>query len=113
MPELSFLISLLLEHKLPAKTKTAIQARIKEVEATLVFTRPPTQATRPSPTAQAPYTQAALDRHDLASLSQQGNQQSVAVIAQTPAAATALQHRADALATAGRIMPNSTSARKF
>ena len=69
MTELTFLIELLLNHKLPKPTKDAISARIKEVESqlgkpTYAPAYPVPTPIRPAkdPTAQAPSTQALLDK---------------------------------------------------
>lgn len=115
--ELSFLIELLLNHDLPKATKDLLAARIKEVEANLV-SKPQVQQ-QISHTAQ----QAALQ----AQFAAQGNKQAastlalmakhgdipnmvsapdmpviepVAVIAQTPQTAAALNHRNETIAAA-------------
>jgi hypothetical protein len=67
MSELSFLVSLLLDHKLPPSTKKAVAERIKEVEAGIpVQPRVGVQAVapqvaRPPKTAQSPSTQKILE----------------------------------------------------
>ena len=68
MTELSFLLELLLNHKLPKSTREAVAARIKEVEGGLVGKAPalfiPPYATaapsRPPRSEQSPSTQAIL-----------------------------------------------------
>lgn len=64
--ELSFLLTLLLEHKLPKATKDALKARIKEIQANPTAMpvnariMPPMAAAQAI--AQAPSTMAALER---------------------------------------------------
>lgn len=133
MSELSFLLELLLNHKLSKATKDLIQSRIKEVEASL-HTSTPTQVRAPTPTSslspmpgvhsnQAPSTQAMLAKYpDLAaktppSLPISHTKEPAVVpveeIAQTPAAAKALADRAAAIASAGKTLPGLSSPRKF
>jgi hypothetical protein len=94
MSELSFLLELLLNHKVPQTTKKLIQERIREVESHIqapALQRQP--SVRPSPTAQEPQP----------------------VIANTAAAAEALAAREALIqqATSGRAEPGRTSPRKF
>lgn len=116
--ELSFLIELLLNHKLPKGTKDAIAARIKSVEefsnvrgtgnSTVPRHLPPTLG------AQAPSTQAILDRNpDLALAAMPPVP--VEHVAQTPSAQAAMNARAQTIAQAGlgKPMPGETSPRKF
>lgn len=117
MSELSFLLSLLLEHKLPKLTKLAITDRIKEIEG-----RQPVQTSgfmqhsqqRPPKTAQSPSTQRILDE-----MAAEGNPALTPIempaIAQTPAAAAALAARQEAIniAVSGREEKGRTSPRKF
>lgn len=128
MTELSFLLELLLEHKLGKSTKDAIKNRIKDIELKsstssnwTTVTYPP-QPQRPLKTAQSPSTQRILD--------EMANEQQVmspepqaiheapgmpAVIAQTPAAIAALNARAQAISIAisGREQKGRQSPRKF
>lgn len=71
MTELSFLLELLLNHRLTKPTKDLLQARIKEVESNLNSNPIPLQVNKipttiqpikPNPNAQAPSTQAILDK---------------------------------------------------
>lgn len=124
MSELSFLLELLLNHKLPKPTKEAITTRIKEVEGrisqpvqTSGFMTTSNQA-RPPKTAQSPSTQRILDEMaaegvPIGAVTQQ--QDIPAQIAQTPAAAMALASRAEAIriAVSGKEEKGRTSPRKF
>lgn len=110
--ELSFLIELLLKHKLPPATKDLIAGRIKDVEA--AYQQPVTYTPKGpsnhvvSGVQQAPSTLAIMARNpDLV--------QPVAIVAQTPAAAAALADRQNAIAAAmsGKPEKGQTSPRKF
>ena len=123
--ELSFLIDLLLHHKLPSKTKEAISGRIKEVEASLAtqptqvqprFAQPPIPRTQVDPTAQAPSTQAILNGEKPAATgSVLPTAPQVLVPPTSPAAAAALQDRMaiinQALAGKGSEAPKLGTAR--
>lgn len=123
MSELSFLLELLLNHKLPKPTKEAITTRIKEVEGRI--SQPvqtsgfmTTSQARPPKTAQSPSTQRILDEMAaegvlIGAVTQQ--QDIPAQIAQTPAAAMALASRAEAIriAVSGKEEKGRTSPRKF
>lgn len=105
--ELSFLIDLLLKHKLPTATKALVADRIAEVEANigkaLNNRLDGSQRVMPNPLLQAPSTQALLDKHaELA-------------IAQSPAAIAALESRNKAIAEsiAGTIDKANGRPRKF
>lgn len=102
MSELSFLLDLLLEHKLSKTTKDLIKERIKVIEGyqKAIVTAPVIK----NPTAQAPSTQRILDE-----MAQ--NQPQV----QTAAAAQALQHRSELIAQAlsGKEEKGRSSPRKF
>lgn len=105
MTELSFLISLLLNEKLPLELKGIVAERIKEVETRIqapTFSRPVVH----SPSTQSPSTQRILD--EMAS-------EAPVVIAQTPQASAALAQRAQAIAqaTSGKEEPGRRSPRKF
>lgn len=141
MTELSFLIELLLNHKLPKPTKDAIAERIKDIQmapASLPepgYIRPVAQPQMETPIAlttpdnkpmaqQSPSTVAALLKHGLAIGSAvvatpPVAPEPVAVIAQTPAAMAALQSRRAAIAAGnsgafqGRPAAGETSPRKF
>lgn len=132
MSELSFLLELLLNHKLSKATKDLIQSRIKEVEASMHTSSPTTQVRTytpaPIPTSphsnQAPSTQAMLAKYpDLAAKtkvvppapSQEPPLSVIPVdeIAQTPAAAKALADRAALMAGAGKTEPGRSSPKKF
>lgn len=129
--ELSFLLDLILNHKLPKATKDAVAARIKDVEAGYSVRAPIPQMARPMAVppgmeGQAPSTIAAMMRHGTgapnpidvhaASVAEQ----TVAIIAQTPAAAAAMNARAQAIQAAtgggpftGKPEKGRTSPRKF
>lgn len=130
MTELSFLVELLLNHKLTKPTKDAIALRIKEVESNLPqSTQLPITASsgyitpvRPikDPTAQAPSTQAILNAdptvtgHVIPPLPAEGPVQP-AQIAKTQAAVQALNARQEAIriAISGKEEKGRTSPRKF
>ncbi len=116
MTELSFLIELLLNHDLPKATKDLIASRIKEVESKL--TAPSQSIYGPAPTLptyqvtgpkQAPSTLAAMARHgDFVAppiMPPIEEPQPVAVVAQTPQTAAAMNSRNQAIAEsiAGKI----------
>lgn len=114
--ELTFLISLLLNHKLPKITKDAIANRLKEVEANLISV--PSRPIHPFPAQpfsgvpQAASTMAILARNpDL----MVPTQAPVAIVAQTPAAQAALNARQESinLAVSGKPEKGRTSPRKF
>lgn len=123
MTELTFLLDLLLNHKLPMATRAAISQRIKEVEANLSNgyqvprhaqeVRQAALKDLPAHLAnQAPSTIAALQRHpDLVA----EMAKPVEVVAQTPAAQQAMASRQDAInaAMAGKVEKGRTSPRKF
>lgn len=97
--ELTFLIELLLKHKLPLATKELIASRIKDVESNYSSVhpvgnpnpRPP--ANNPTGVVQAASTQAILDRNpDL--LSAAATIVPLEAIGQTPAAQAAMADRA-------------------
>ena len=140
--ELSFLGELLLNHRLPKATREAVGARIKEVEesrgAPMVEHRRSIPATPslapqgPIPAAlqgQAPSTIAAMMRHpdlmeamaakpqitDPQTPSPASEPQPVAVVAQTAAAAQALQKRQEAvnIQLSGKPKPGETGPRKW
>lgn len=122
MTELSFLLELLLEHKLPKPTRIAITDRIKEID-TIRVSPPVPYTQRPPRTAQSPSTQRILDEM----AAEQGgtvvqevgiigeSQLMPAVIAQTPAAVAALNARNEAIriAVSGKEEKGRTSPRKF
>lgn len=110
MTELTFLIELLLNHKLPKVTKDLIAKRITEVETAFRPQQGPSVSADPAvkPT-QAASTMAILARNpDL-------TPSPVAVVAQTPATAKALADRQEsiALAMSGKVEKGRTSPRKF
>jgi hypothetical protein len=109
MTELSFLLDLLLNHKLPKATKEAITGRIKEIETLAhqpTITQPQWQP-RPPRNAQSPSTQRILD--------EMAQEPSVSQIAQTPAVAAALAARQEAISIAlsGKEEKGRSSPRKF
>ncbi len=119
MTELSFLIDLLLNHKLPKATRDLVAARIKEVEG--ASTNPIIRAYRdsPPPPPQAASTLAAMARHGDLIPAEPMPPIPAAVpvthIAQTPAAVAALNSRQQAInsALSGKIEKGATSPRKF
>lgn len=129
MTELSFLLDLLLNHKLPTATKVAVTERIREVESRLVQS-PPSRVPPPSPgfipphlANQAPSTIAALARHtDLDASLEQATAPTInivaqqpAIVAHNPATQAALNARQEAinLAVSGKPEKGRTSPRKF
>lgn len=120
MTELSFLIDLLLNHKLPKATKELIMSRIKDVEMSITSKLPQAHLIRPiqSPTAQAPSTMALMAKHgDLPAIETpiMPIPEPVAVIAHTPAAAAAMQSRSQAISHALSGIPEkgATKPRKW
>jgi hypothetical protein len=115
--ELSFLIELLLKHKLPPATKDLIAGRIKDVEQSLCAPRSlpanPVRLAAPVGAQQAASTQAILDRNP--DLLQPPALVTPAVIAQTPAAAAAIADRQAAItqSMSGKPEKGRTSPRKF
>ncbi len=113
MTELSFLIELLMNHRLQKVTKEFILSRIKEVEANLNARPAPYQ--RPGQDlTQAASTRALLDKHGpLPSIEMPPIP--VEQIAQTPATAAAMLSRQQAISQAlsGKIDKGQTSPRKF
>lgn len=116
MSELSFLIELLLNHDLPKASKDLIASRIKEVEINLTANTslkypPPINVTYVTPdkkTAQAPSTLAIMAKHgDLPEMAPAfiPPVEQVAQIAQTPAAAVALNARNEAISKAAASKP--------
>jgi hypothetical protein len=128
MTELSFLLDLLLNHKLPKPTREAVTARVKEVEVQLQH---PQQQLRPIGqvisgigqvipphlVGQAPSTIAAMMRHGDAPPAAPPAEvpAPVAIVGQTPAAQAALLERQAAIAGAisGKPEKGRTSPRKF
>lgn len=128
MTELTFLLDLLLNHKLPKPTKVAVTERVKEVELQLQQGYQIPHAARslqmapvpPHLANQAPSTIAAMMKHpDLVAqltpaISPVGETQP-AVVAQTPAAQAALAQRQETInaAISGKPDKGRTSPRKF
>lgn len=108
MTELTFLVELLLNHKLPKATKDLVAQRIREVEEGLILRPSPPPRVAPSPqAAQAPSTQAILDRNpDLVQ---------PAAVGQTPAAVAALNSRQEAINASlnGKVDKAAGRPRKF
>jgi hypothetical protein len=133
MTELTFLVELLLNHKLPKATRDLVAARIKEVEAALPRQMTPIHYPQPvtaqpyvtsglSPVPQAASTLAAMARHaqnepagPIILAPAVPPVSPVAVIAQTPAAAAAINARNEAInsAISGKPEKGRTSPRKF
>lgn len=140
MTELTFLIDLLLNHKLQKPTRDAIAARLKEVETNLSARAPLTTAqvdlarlkSAPLPphiASQSPSMQAIMLRNPdlaqgtfeavaletIAAAKGAAEPRTVAIIAQTPAAAAAMASRQQAIRTSisGKPEKGLTSPRKF
>lgn len=101
--ELSFLIDLLLNHKLSPAIKKILAERMREVEERLEIEwmerKMPPPPRPPNPTGQAPSTLARLTHHGMESLAE-ALPVPVEQIAQTPATAQAMQARSEAIAAA-------------
>lgn len=108
MTELSFLIDLLMNHKLAKATKELVAQRIKEVEAAInakpIAATPPPRSTTPQlPPGQAPSTLALMAKHgELPAgvqipVMQEPEPVPVEQIAQTPATQAAMARRQQAL----------------
>lgn len=104
MTELTFLVELLLNHRLQKPTKDAVATRIKEVEAAIAQL-PPQSPLRPLP--------AAVSSRDVAQ--RHPEVAPVAIVAQTPAASAALASRQQAIneSLAGKINKDTGRPRKF
>lgn len=121
MTELSFLIDLLLNHKLQKATKDLIVARIKDIESTHLPTCLPTAGVLPFyAQKQAPSTLAALARQGMLERTVEvpampETNTCVEVIAQTAATAQAMASRQQAIAEslAGKIDKTTGRPRKF
>lgn len=138
MTELTFLLELLLNHKLPQATKRIVTERVREVEAKYNAPQVAYQAPIASPSTfvglpmsipphlvgQSPSTIAAMMRNGfvpeaptigMAPVGPAVAPTQPAVIAQTPAAAAALADRQNAIAQAisGKPEKGRTSPRKF
>ncbi len=118
MTELSFLIELLLNHKLPKVTKDLIALRVKEIEefrqpqtATLHVRNASTSLAAP----QAASTIQAFERHGMNLPIQSERTIKVEDIAQTPMAAAAIASRQQAIAEslAGKVDKQTGRPRKF
>lgn len=116
--EISFLIELLLKHRMPLVTKEIIATRIKEVEARVPFvpaqgivnTVPKMEKIYAGP-PQAASMQAIMDRNpDLVVVPKP-----VEVVAQTPATIAALNSREQAIAAsmAGKVDKETGRPKKF
>ena len=111
--ELTFLLTLLLEHKLTQPTKKLITERIKVVEAQYnAQPQQPVKRIAPSGPVQSPSTQAMLDRDGPITTPQ--------IVAQTPETAQALVKRQQVIQAAANAdpfgskpEPGRTSPRKF
>lgn len=104
MTELQWLIRLLTKEKLTASIKDLVIERIGVVESLLI--QAPVIRSNPNlgVVKQAPSTQKLLEEME---------QEHPAQIAQTQAAAQALQARQQAIASAGKTEPGRISPRKF
>jgi hypothetical protein len=136
MTDLSFLIHLLLDHKLAKTTRDVIAARIKEVESQMPLgqairtsqpysqpqaSMPAHALANPFVASQSPSTQAAMARHADPSIVPQitreivAEQAPVAVVAQTPMAQAAMisRHQAIAVGIKGEPIKGETRPRKW
>lgn len=113
MSELSFLIDLLMNHKLSKPTKELIAARIKEVESLMTMTHAYLPANAKISTylgpPQAASTLALLEKHGPLPIPEIPVEQ----IAQTPATAAAMNDRAATMAGIKKHDPNTGRPRKF
>lgn len=91
MTELSFLLDLLMNHKLQKATKEAIAIRIKEVEIAMNEKPQSFHMQRPNPTNQAASTLAAMAKHE--ALNPEPIPIPIEEVAHTPAAAAAIERR--------------------
>lgn len=115
MTELSFLVELLLNHKLPKVTRDAVASRIRAVEAS-GFALTPSQVPWPKTappanlTNQAASTLALMAKHNI-----EPPPVPVDQVAQTPAAVAAINARQEAInqALSGKPAKGQTSPRKF
>lgn len=112
MNELSFLVELLLHHKVPKAIRELVAERIKVISGSAPQ-RPVIQGQQ-----QAPSTQAALARHtglDPGPGFVPPTPEPVAVVAQTPATVAALNSRQEAInaALSGKVDKVSGRPRKF
>ena len=113
--ELSFLLELLLNHKLPKLTKDLVSERIKEVEQRLSNASPVTHVTQRSVSVpyQAPSTVALMEKHGIEI--PQPAPVPIEQVAQNPATAQALASRQQAIAQAlsGNFPKGQERPRKF
>lgn len=115
MTELSFLIDLLLNQKLPKPVRDLISIRIKEVETTInsgAFPR--MQRSSPPPSIQSASTLALLEKHGPLPTIEMPPVP-VEEIAQTPQTAAALVSRQEAISNSmtGKVEKGRTSPRKW
>jgi len=109
--ELSFLIDLLLNHKLPKSVRDLLSTRIKDVEANLNIAP---RMQRPQGPAQAASTVALLEKHGPLPVIEMPPVP-VENIAQTPETASAMISRNQAIndAISGKVEKGRTSPRKW
>ncbi len=122
MTELTFLVELLLNHKLQKSTRDMIASRLKEVEEGFTGMRDPrfvVTGGTPAFGNQAPSTLAAMARHSGSSttINIAASEPSipVAIVAQTPAAVQAMNSRQQAISEsmAGKVDKTTGRPRKF
>lgn len=115
MNETTFLVNLVVKHKLPKEAKELILARLEEIENT----SPPSPVRNFSPITKASIPVASQQNASMPA--EAGNRDAFkgaivsdipVQIAQTPEAAAAMDYRAKLLAGAGKIMPGE-KAKKF
>lgn len=112
MTELSFLLELLLNHKLPKKTKDTIKTRIDEIQmSTHINNRP----VRIAGIQQAPSMQKAIEELEAEKLQKPPNPINIEGYANTPQAAQALLRRQELINNTlqGKEEKGRTSPRKY
>lgn len=115
MTELSFLVDLLLNHKLPVATRRAVAERIKEVERYFLPSNTASKQYSASASNQAPSTQRILERNPDLFVAPPPVMPPVEQVAQTPATAAAMNSRNQAISDSlsGKIDKVSGRPRKF
>ena len=118
--ELSFLLDLLLNHRMPLVTKELVAARIKLVEEAMstgtVMHKYAKPIAIPQPgIVQAPSTQAILDRNPDLAAAIPPPPVPIAMVAQTPATTAALNARQQAISEAmsGKVDKETGAPKKF
>lgn len=112
MTELSFLLELLLNHKLPKKTKDTIKFRIDEIQTSIPTNNRPIRTTG---IQQAPSMQKAIEELEAEKFQKPPNPINIDGYANTPQAAQALLKRQELINNAlqGKEEKGRTSPRKY